>query len=305
MYFEIGNEENDATKNPAQVWTTFPSWYAQAAQGLQMYLATNVASSPYPNYVAGHPAFANYHFLTGGVVGPTPFVGCVNPSNHLTYNVSTLQQGLSTAQTSETDPDPSNPINLPAVAAAHLAVASHPYGYITPPPYAANVWPNYWLLGGNYYGDCEDLNGLIGNWESYYFPGYRHVATEDNADLIKISSGSPQGNANLEGAFILDLFTWLYNNLGADGQWGYVGGEAAYPFNLMWFEGYDTPGVGTLGLLQRSLFGSSRIGTDKSITFTTSCPGVPAIGFNTGMTLTFLMTHMDLVGNPKTPGNHC
>lgn len=298
MYFEIGNEENDTNANPAQIWSGFPSWFALAAQGLQLFLTS---SGSY------HSAYSNYYVLTGGVAGPTPYAGCLNPPSHYAYNVGPLQQALSKAQAYENDPDPSNPIYLPGVAAAHLAVASHPYGYDTPPPYASNLWPNYWSVGGGYPGDCEDLNGLIGNWNSYYFSGYRHVATEDNYNSLP--NNTQQVMTNFEGACLLDLFTWLYNNLGADGQWGYPGGEAAYPFNVLWYEGYDTPnsGNGHVGLLQRSQVGNSWIGFDKIISFTTSCTGNPAIGITSNRTLTYLMAQMDLVGNtnPYTPGNHC
>ena len=101
-------------------------------------------------------------------------------------------------------------------------------------------------LGKAYLGPCRDIDQLIVNWDGY-FPNLVQFATEDNHDSAPVLD-SAQAATNLSAAYLMDMRTWLWYNLGADSQWGYkndgVWGARGYPFNLIWFNGLDDAGAG-------------------------------------------------------------
>lgn len=316
MYFEIGNEvdqlrdaQNHYDPNRAQNWNTFPIWFSQAARGLQLYLSQSVAVA-YPYTAPGHPIYSRYRILTGGLIAPSVSPSCDSGSP---TQITLTTQALNGAGTAGTDPDPQNSQYFPAVSQAHLGVASHPYGYSITSAQAYGspaVFGNYQSLGGIYGGVCQDIDQLIVNWYYSYFSGYIHVATEDNYSSLPNNGPlpDPQTATNLEGAYLLDLFDWLYWNLGADGQWGYthnnVRGERGFPFNLMWFNGLDDTGAGhLLGLFKRDRPQTPSVAAPKIITFNAVCPHEPYI--QSGSYLDSVMASMDTAGGGQYPGSHC
>jgi len=288
MYFEIGNEvDNHQDSN----WTYFDEWFALAAKGMQYGLSLS------------HPNESTYYIITGGLSAPAVNNACdtSNPAQ-----LTEVQSAIALSGISWANPDPSNPFTYPTVSTAHLGVASHPYGYsyygYRDDP---NNFINYFNQGRGYGGICSDIDQLMVNWHDTYFPPpLRHFATEDNFSSQAVDVQGPNA-ANFEGAYLMDLLTWLYNNLGADGSWSFAGGERAYPFNMLWFEGWDDPsykpGFGLLGSVPS---GQSFYGVDnKIISFAPYCPSNPNIVY--GTTLGNVMLNLDRAGGPGPPGEHC
>ena len=292
MLFEIGNEANgvDASKPGTSTnWNNFPQWFGAGARGLQLYLSSHY----------NHPVYTHYTFITGGVIGPKVSSSCdYSPPTQ----IGQLAQALAVAQSSGNNADPYNAVYLPGVNQSHLAVGSHPYGYSV----NTGEFANFASQGGLYGEVCNDLS-YIANWKySYFGDAYVNEATEDNYN----SPPSPpsQAAANLQGGYIMDLFTWLYWNLGADGQWNYsrngILGERGYPFNMMWFEGMDDTGAGQLlGLYGRSPSAAPSVAAVKAISFVPSCPGQPYI--YQGSFLRDIMGYMDMAGGGQYLGSHC
>jgi len=310
MDFEIGNEVDITPgSNERTNWLNYPLWFGQAALGLQAYLDQTVVAGTWHRSsnntdvaVPGHPTFSQFRVLTGGLSNPSVSNAC---DSGTPTQLTITQQALSQAASF-------------GVSGAHLGVASHPYGYsIYNGRDAFGNFVNFFDLGGTYGGICHDLDQLIANWNYSYFPGYLHVTTEDNYSSLPDGTSLPdaQTATNLEGAYMLDLFTWLYWNLGADGQWGYqnngVYGERAYPFNLFWFSGVDTPpgsgGSSMQGLMYLVNFDPLRPATpsaDKITTFTPNCPAIPGLQAP-GLSLRIILGDIDRVGWNLRPGDHC
>lgn len=297
MLFEIGNEPNETKANPnaSANWNTFPRWFAQAAQSLNVYLSSLSNGT-------GRQSYSHYKVITGAVSAPAAADSCdtLYPSQ-----IGQLTQALATALTSETNPDPSWPVYLPGMNSAHLAVGSHPYGYSTTASFG-----NFYGQGGPYGGVCQDLGQYMTNWAWNWFYGFTDYATEDNYSSLPKDQPLPDYHVatNLEGAYMIDLFSWLYWNLGADGQWGYshnnIRGERGYPFNLMWWNGLDDNGAGVLlGLYARSPTNPPSAAVDKPITFTPNCPYEPYIQQNSY--LSSIMAFMDRAGGGTYSGDHC
>jgi len=316
MYFEIGNEvdqlrdaQNHYDPKRAQDWNTFPTWFSQAARGLQLYLSQSIAVT-YPYTAPGHPIYSRYRILTGGLIAPSVSPSCDSGSP---TQITLTTQALNGAGTAGTDPDPQNPQYFPAVSQAHLGVASHPYGYSITSAQAYGspaVFGNYQSLGGIYGGVCQDIDQLIVNWYYSYFSGYIHVATEDNYSSLPNTGPlpPPQVATNLEGAYLIDLSDWLYWNLGADGQWGYthnnVRGERGFTFNPIWFNGVDDTGGGHLmGIWARNQTDAPSYAVSKTITFNPVCPHESYL--HSGYYLDSVMASMDLAGGGPYPGDHC
>ena len=175
-------------------------------------------------------------------------------------------------------------------------MASHPYGYDIYVPFAAQGYPysfpNYYGIGGTYQGACFDLNSLVTGWNANAFPNIVHVATEDNYDSLPppappATYPAIQTVTDREGAYLMDLATWMWWNLGQSS-------ELQYPFEVMWFSGFDSPshwtngpgsqptaGDALLGLLDFfvPVFSGPPYGADnKAIAFAPSCTGLSQIG---------------------------
>ena len=111
----------------------------------------------------------------------------------------------------------------------------------------------------------------------------------------------------------MDLRTWLWYNLGADGQCGYknngVWGERGYPFNLIWFNGIDDAGAGGVpGLLGKTSQQAPSQALAKIISFQPNCPGAPQVNYY-GASLTIIMANISRAGggaySGQIAGEHC
>lgn len=199
VYFEIGNEEN---YNPIQYGRT-PSNYARifasAAQGIQ-------AAMPAWNH--------DYYILTGGMLRPSALAACVGPP--AITNIEEAQLAILTAL--------SAPFNL---SRAHLGVAVHPYFYATAD---AAQWLNY--AGYNpvaQHRACFDLGSMLNLWANLYFPGLQVVVTE-----LDWSDHPPALADDAESAYLVDLFSWLYDNPGPDVRYA-----RSSHIRVAWFRGND------------------------------------------------------------------
>jgi len=282
--------------NSVDNWLSFYEWFAYGAGAMNDMLPDTVISDQ--PYVPGHPGYTNYHFVTGGLVAPEPFQGGGCPGSPYEDAIGNLQEATLIAETSWTNPDPSYEYSSAGVPATYLAVGSHPYSY-TP-----TDMPNIENSGAPVSrGTCNNLGNLVGNWTYYYFPGLRHIATETNYSSQPDGPPlDPQQGTNWEGAYMMDVFTYMYDYLGGDGQWGYPGGEAAYPFNLMWYEGYDASGL-TLGSLARWFYSGSWVSSDKSVNFPLYCPLEP--NMITDLTWMFALLRQEGGGGFPGGGARC
>jgi len=113
----------------------------------------------------------------------------------------------------------------PPVAASRLGVAVHPYGYFTQ---NAGEWRNLYASGNKWGGPCLDLLALVRTWThnvpkttlpvQRQLPPYPVRYNGDQYDLRGLPLVFTETNENvstlkppIEGAYVADLFTWLYN----------------------------------------------------------------------------------------------
>lgn len=113
-----------------------------------------------------------------------------------------------------------------------LAAAFHPYQYNTY-EYNGNTpvyWRNYYHDGNQYAGQSFDLGLMQNTWFVYF---QTLVATEDNWIPRGTGGTCTAGATTCEGAYLLDLFTWLYDH-------NYAGQTS--PVRCAWFRGVDEAG---------------------------------------------------------------
>jgi len=250
VYFEVGNEpnigingytngskfdelDNEDQGNTSTISNTYHFYdvFAAAAHGLQA------------SMTAGAPSGSMYRILTGGMFDPA----ATAKTGKGTACMTGLDNNASTAIlatraiTGAEEPTSSQKAQLfniptgPTVPASHLGLGIHPYGDTTRDGY----WRNYFRDGGKpKKNPCMDLGGVIRRWSA--IPGNLPIVfTEEDYD----PRGTPydiHGNptdTNPEGAFLVDLFTWLY---GHDAQY-HVRTPSASRLRVLWFTGVDKP----------------------------------------------------------------
>ena len=200
--FEIGNEMNSpkfVSPGPdarpcgrghlcADVFRgQYSQDFASAAQGLEEELH--------------HKGYSHYVIMTGGVQRPSASgtVKCEYPSGD--RNIQLIQAAIRTAE-------------LPAYAVPHvttvqhLAVAVHPYEYMTDKP---SEWRNSVFYNNRFdRSGCFDLRAMLNYWTSRReFHNLPLFMTEINWDGILKPSDTNSQKDDLLGAYLADLFTWL------------------------------------------------------------------------------------------------
>jgi hypothetical protein len=245
IYMEIGNEENLASQHPGGLGN-YSTNFAIAAQTL---------SQDLPLW-----GYGRLRILTGGMAGPTAVAGtsCGQDNNAI------VLQAINTAEGS--------PYN---VAPANLGVAIHPYSY-------AGIWtadwPNYYGIGNSYPGACLDLMNLLNYWIAN-FGNLQVIFTEDNfsGGASATDPQSLQNYKNDEGAFLMDLFTWMRDFGYPQSSYSYDD-PAQSPLRVMWFSAMDFPGT-SLGLYQTQSLPerSDEKGGDKMADYSIATNGGPLL----------------------------
>jgi hypothetical protein len=132
---------------------------------------------------------------------------------------------------------------------SELGVAVHPYQYRTA---ETGYWKNYtgsWS-GSGYHDVCTDIGAMINLWDGA-FSNMPVFFTEDNwADQPNMSpSNLCISPIQCEGAYLADLFTWLFDKG--------LTNPSTSPIRLAWFTGFDIPmrplGVRTAGAADKYL----------------------------------------------------
>lgn len=251
VYFEVGNEPNVGVKsytngptfdgldaedqgNTSAITNTYhyDDVFAAAAHGLQAGMASGV------------PSGSMYRILTAGMFDPaaTMKTGPGTPckagldNNGSTAILATRVIAGAEQSTSSQKAQLFNIPTGPTVPASHLGLGIHPYGFTTRD---RGYWRNYFRNGGKpEKNPCRDLGGVIKRWSA--IPGNLPIVfTEEDYD----PGGTPYdplGNptdTNPEGAFLVDLFTWLY---GHDAQY-HVRTPSASRLRVPWSTGVDKP----------------------------------------------------------------
>lgn len=282
IYFEIGNEPNLASPQPGAglfsgnvpLYTNdplgfygntpntyhFPSVFAYAARGLQA--ALQPTSNAYK--------YTQYRILTGGMFAPSSNTNpaiCNGQNNVFDFydDVFSAGQAINAAVNSGAQ------IPGPVVPRAHLGVAVHPYGYTL--PRGSGFFKNYYTLKDTTlpapqqtrgYSACQDIGGMLRIWsgagtyhgstpafsgQSYNFQGLPVFISEVNYQAGKIASND---HNVVEGAYLADLFTWLYDQKCQryKGRCDPTRGidPSLTPLRVTWFRGVDSLGDDDLGL---------------------------------------------------------
>jgi hypothetical protein len=245
IYLEIGNEENLASQHPGGLGN-YSTNFAIAAQTL---------SQDLPQW-----GYTHLRILTGGMAGPTAVPGTTCGAD----NNAIALQAINTAEGSPY-----------SVSSGNLGVAVHPYGYAT--QWTVD-WPNYYGIGNSYPGACSDLMGMLNYWIKE-FGNLAVVFTEVNyyGGASATDPQSLQNYKNDEGAFLMDLFTWMRD-------FGYPQSSYSYddpmqsPLRVMWFSAMDFPGQ-SLGLYQTQSLPerSDEKGGDKMADYSISTNGGPLL----------------------------
>jgi len=233
IYFEIGNEENLRDKTyygPSSTNNNYPPIFKAAAVGLH-------------DAIVKQKIAVGYRILTSGPIEPSAIPSnkkgfCSDYTGNDTgvFNHDISLQAIGQAKGAGT---------TPVLQDTQLGYAVHPYNYSTYNPRTdtatTGYWQNFYHEYGvtfldpaghgtytryNFYGGiCRDLQSMIDVWTMpQYNRGKRLplVFTEDNwsdhpNDPVIDDGHSIQfcSYANgCEGAYIVDLFTWLYGHRG-------------------------------------------------------------------------------------------
>ncbi len=253
VYFEIGNEVDtgyphayNADYSDSKFWDStdgtfhYEDVFAAAARGLNQAL---------PQY-----GYRNYRIITAGMQAPsaslaqtraqpsqTPVPYCTGAPNQAqtsgnyvaqgnAFNVFAAGRSIRQAENGTMSYPLPPPLQGPAspappIAANHLGVAVHPYGYFTR---NAGEWRNLYASGNKWGGPCLDLLAMVRTWTHNVpkttltqlgpQPRYQSRYEGDQYDLRGLPLVFTETNENvsvlqppIEGAYVADLFTWLYN----------------------------------------------------------------------------------------------
>ncbi len=231
LYIEIGNEV-DFGANAANMGggpSGYAAIFASAAQGVSETMQA----------IAG--VAAHERTLTAGMLQPSvtdSAAVCTTPQTGI-INVQEAQLAITAARQTLQAHD------LPVT----LGVAVHPYAYATNGTY---YWRNlaYYGLGATP-NACFDLHQMLGLWVNTYFPGLSVVFTETNVDTFPCAQGTPgcssschnpagvsgDAVAHCEGAYLADLYTYLYDTPAQGG--GSYADASPSPIRVAWFRGND------------------------------------------------------------------
>jgi len=255
MYFEIGNEQNIHN----QIYyggfgnykaNNYPLVFAAAAKGISAAIGGMF-----------DPRALNYRVLTAGMIEPTAQKTgmCQNPKTSFQdpdgggYNEDVAVQAIISA-------------TAQGVSAANLGFAVHPYNYSTyfrtDPHPRTTYWTNYYhmypavVLGANgpyadyntYPGVCRDLLFMTRLWTSDKRIRNQHlplIFTEDNwsdfPQLLTQGPGQACGNpTGCSGAYLADLFTWLYDHPQFD-----ITHPSNSPLRVAWYRGAEKAAAGS------------------------------------------------------------
>jgi len=254
LYLEIGNEVNvqgvtalttDNLHGPTY-WSQYPDAFAAAARA---------ASDAFQKFGYRFPWLRNYRIVTAGMYAPTAKATCLQtaPAPVLTEpNINMVGRAISQAREA-------------GVRDAHLGVAIHPYHYNTyyikaPPlatPSEAILYTPYYFahyyapttpsLGrvfpNDYAGPCGDLSEMLKTWTTR-FHGLPLLFTEMGVadhgpspdqsivSLLKQPRFLPSDAAKLEGAYLVDLFTYI-NDYNMDTYGSNDPGDT--PIRIFWY----------------------------------------------------------------------
>jgi hypothetical protein len=253
-YFEIGNEQNiNDIAYFGRAGNYYPQLFQAAASGL--YGALNAIHA------------TTYRIITDGVVRPatTDALAPKKPTPSGKY-VCGETNGPAAGQTTNhlvavaaiNDALQGNPAqNEPAVPYTQLGLGVHPYHYTTANTY---YWRNYYteyglmtyvngerrLQRNGWPGRCGDLGAMVRLWsDGSHFIG-KHplpvVFTEDNWSAQPLVALNPTNNqycwdsTGCEGAYLVDLFTWLWDTHAAAKG---AAQTATKQLRVMWYRGAD------------------------------------------------------------------
>jgi len=260
IYFEVGNEPNLASpKKGAGPFSGNVPLYTNDPQGF------------YGNTPGTYHFPAVFAYAARGMFAPSanrdPTM--CNGQNSFDFydDVFAAGQAINAAINSTAQ------IPGPVVPQSHLGVAVHPYGYDLPPtgPNFRNYYgmPDSSLSAGQKqqvygYSSCLDILGVINRWsgsDSYTghnpaFVGVRYDFTKLPVfftEINYVAGAVASADHNVaEGAYLADLFTFLYNldcSRGRDGRCTSLGIDPSMTrLRVAWDRGVDGPGADDLGL---------------------------------------------------------
>jgi len=205
-YFEVGNEINyDGAYGNGVGANGYRYSYKAIFMAVTSALQRELGNAP-------------WRALTSGMAAPT--ADAEMPCREANNGTVNLQLAIDAINGAEGAAYHGYPYNINA---AHLGVAVHPYRYDTPTKsFNATYWQNYYGDNDTRYGtrhytnSCSDLFDLIYSWNRY-FSNVPLVFTEDNWDDHPATYDQSYGlctdtTVGCEGAFLVDLFTWLHYN---------------------------------------------------------------------------------------------
>ncbi len=250
VYVEIGNEVDTGSKprnsdySDGRYWDStdgtfhYEDVFAAAARGLNQALP----QYGYRNYRIITAGMQGPTASLGKTHAQTPVPYCTGAPNqgqtsgvyvpqNNAFNVFAAGRSIRQAENGTMSyplpppfPGPASP--APPVAASRLGVAVHPYGYFTQ---NAGEWRNLYATGQRWGGPCLDLLTMVRTWtrnvprttlpsppgqtpthdsryngDQYDLRGLPLLFTETNES---VSAPKPP----VEGRYVADLFTWLYN----------------------------------------------------------------------------------------------
>ena len=249
MYLEIGNEPNGDPQgygmpNNSTNASSYVTIFKETANALDLTFRFH--------------GYSHYRILVAGWTRPTPIDPKTSPSTpcddfNSTKHVNTLAAARAAIDAAEHHSDAH-------VADGHLGYAIHPYGFLTSD---TARWPGFYkaqkpdLSGHTFAPDsCNKLDQVLAVWLKDQLPVF---LTEDNfADYPPMPDAPPPfdahhyDNQSPEGAYLIDLFSWLAHHGPDSGEVGYghhYNDPASSQVRVMWFRGQDNHHDATHNLL--------------------------------------------------------
>ncbi len=222
-YFEIANEVNFA---PAQFASRYKTIFAQASVGLKKALKRR------DGRVAAADA-SKFRATTSGMLYPqtTGYTGACLAKDKNSSGAFNLHYAVDAVGLAES--------SAYGLGSGNLAVAVHPYTYATQA--GQGYWRNYYAPHNgqqNHWPEqCRDLKGMINLWRgTSTLSQLPLVFTEDNWSAAAGGvSKDCSDTTYCEGAYLVDLFTWLDQN--------HYNDPSTSPLRIAWYRGSDPQGA--------------------------------------------------------------